>query len=142
MQWYYYLIIVLVLVGVGVGGYFIYKHFFNKKQNVSGGNVITNPNNEIVQLVAVKRLMGSDRITGFETNKEVKKRLSKLNINDFKELNIIDYPWTREQWEDKKYTGEDINNRNAYEQSMLFAYNADKTLNKENNSFILREFKK
>lgn len=114
------------------------EHIGYESYNPSAPNVLEEDGE--VQLVAVKRLKGSSKLTGLETDSEVKKRLSKLTKEEFISLNIESYPWTKEEWHDERLSPKDIEERNDYEQEMIFAYDGNKQLNETKAKFIRRKF--
>lgn len=129
MAWYWILLIVLaVLLCGGIITWLVLKR---KKQK--GADSIGK-----VQLVAVMRHSGSNRITGLETNEEVQARLAKLSYNEFIKENVIAYPYSQEQWHNS--SEEEILARNTIEQKMLFAYDSDKKLNSSRSKYIRRIF--
>lgn len=124
LEWYYIVLItiavIVALVGIGYGIYRLVKRF--KAKNEAKKIKLRGK----IQLVAVMRLNGSNRITGLETNEEVEARLSKLTAKEFLSLNIIAYPYSKEEWLNS--TDKEIHARNIIEQQLLFAYDSDKKL--------------
>ena len=134
------IIIILALV-IGAVVYFLSK----KKKKTATQPVIEVKEEpeyviEKIQLVAVKRLQGSSKF-GFETDEEVKARLSSLTRDEFLILNIEDKPWGESQWWEVK-TYDEAEERTMYELSMCYAYNYDGTINEERSKVLFREFKK
>ena len=93
---------------------------------------------EVIQLTAVKLLKGSS-VVGYETNEELKKRLSTLTKDEFLALNIDEKPYTLEQWDALAGDEKAIQERNAYEMSIYFAYDYEGNL-KSDADIIKREF--
>lgn len=93
---------------------------------------------ETIQLKAVKLEQGSG-LFGYETKEELKERLSKLSKEEFKALEIDDYPFNVEQWNSLEGQPEAIKERNAYEMGIYFAYNYKREL-KEDADILKRTF--
>lgn len=91
-----------------------------------------------IQLHAVKLLKGTGTF-GYETEEELKTRLSKLSKKEFEALNIIEFPYNEEQWNTLQDRPEDIEKRNAYEMGIFFAYDYKAKL-KPNADIICRTF--
>lgn len=107
-----------------------------KKQSVSTPAVKQEP--EIIQLYAVKLLSGSG-VFGYETEEELQARLSKLSKDEFKALDIVEYPYDENQWNSLEGKPEAIKDRNKYEMGIFFAYDYKKNL-KSNGHILCRTF--
>lgn len=97
------------------------------------------PTDNTIQLVAVKRLKGSN-LLGYETESEVQARLAKLTKDEFIKLNIIDYPWSIDEWYNTGISESDIAKRNKYETEMLFAYDSNHKLDSTKSKYLVRTF--
>lgn len=94
---------------------------------------------EKIQLTAVERLHGSSPINKKETDEEVRERLSKLSRDEFILLNVEEKPFTLEEWYSLKDYIE-AEQRSMHELGMLYAYNADGTVNDLRANILYREF--
>lgn len=102
------------------------------------------PVEETIQLTAVGLLDGSS-LFGYETEEELKARLDKLSKEEFKALNVEDYPLDKEGWnklaqDAGENAGAVVEARNKFEMSTFFAYDHEKNL-KPNANIICRTFK-
>ena len=133
--------VILVVIGIicAIVIPIVLKKKKAKKETVVSDNTIeTAPDKEVIQLQAVKLLAGSGKF-GFETNEELRERVSKLSKEAFLALEIKDYPYNMEQWNALEGKPEEIYARNEYEMGIYFAYDYNKKL-KSNADIINREF--
>lgn len=127
----------VILVVAGIIAAIVVPLVLKKKKNKQQEQPVVNQP-ETIQLKAVKLEQGSG-IFGYETREELKERLSKLSKEEFKALEIDDYPFNIEQWNSLEGQPKAIKERNKYEMGIYFAYDYNRVL-KEDADILKRTF--
>ena len=134
--------IAAIAVCAGIGFYFWKKWNKPKLKLETVSKNKDKPELEIVtiQLTAVDKLKGSNKL-GFETEEELKARLSSLPLEEFKALNIDDKPWTAEDWAKNSEDDEDVvTERSMIEIARFYAYNHDGSISEKRAEILKRVF--
>lgn len=135
------LVTILIILAI-VGGVALWYYVLRKPNKSNNSNNAQNTD-EVIRLMAVERLKGSNPF-GYETNEEVAKRLNAITDKEtFKALNVDEKPFTHEQWDElakKDNADELIDNRNKVEVKLCFLYSLDGEINPETEAFLVRKF--
>ena len=135
------LVTILIILAI-VGGVALW-YYVLRKPNKSNNSNNAQDTDEVIRLMAVERLQGSNPF-GYETNEEVAKRLNAITDKEtFKALNVDEKPYTHEQWDElskKDNADELIDNRNKVEVKLCFLYSLDGEINPETEAFLVRKF--